>query len=220
MKKTFKIAVLAAGMVVIAYIYFFFFFHRQYNYRFELFSHSIPCAFLFTPAAKDSIDPVPVSGRIRGTDQIYTYVYEHKYYVMVWRIKALGGINLRDIMIDRDVNMDHVGLYPGQILDAGSLRETEVKDGPFFTRGLRVDLDEYSKVQKTFEGLTYKGFYANVGKIGLEDGKGQILAIVNYQREIMPTLFLMYEARQAFYIIIINSRKPFGLEMLRILNLK
>lgn len=220
MKKVFKIAVLAAGVAIIAYVYFFFFFHKQYNYRFELFSHSIPCSFLFTSAAKDSIDPVPVSGRIRGTDQIYTYVYKHKYYLMVWRIKALGGIALRDIAINSNVNMDHVELYPGQILDAGSLRETEVKDGPFFSRDLRVDLDEYSKIQKTFEGPSYRGFYANISKIGLENGKGQILAILNYPREIMPTLFLMYEAKHTFYIIIINSKKPFGPGMLGILDLK
>lgn len=218
MSRLFKIGVLTAVVVIVGYVYLFFFSGSQYHYDIE-FYHSFPCAYLFTPAGNRGIDPFPmICGRIRKTDQIYTCIYKQDYYVMVWKIDGLRNADLNKIPINQNVYLDHVQLYPGQILDTGI--EEEVKDGPFFRRRIEVDVDEYSKIEKSFHGPHYRGFYGTLNKIAFQNDHGQIMTMVNYTHRITPSLFVMYKGHGSFYIIIINSHKPFGLGMLKILNLK
>ncbi len=191
---------------------------RKYNYHAEFFK-KMPCPWLFADSAKTGIESMFLSGWIRNNDQIYTYVYEHDYYILAWNIPALRNVNLKNVVINHGVYLDHVEMR-GEILDAGTGLETKVRYGPFFKDKIVVDLDEYSKVFKTFETSYYRGFYGTASKIAFENGKGQILAMRDYTRRIMPTLFVMYKTKKSFYIILINSKKPFGVNMLKILNLK
>jgi hypothetical protein len=219
MNKKITVAVVVVLLASVAFVAYYITIDRRYGYHFSMFRHSIPCSQLFTPLALSGVDPFLVSGRMRKTDQIYTYVYKRAYYVLIWRIDALKNLDLAKVPIDTNVYLDNVELR-GVILDAGDPRETEVRYGPFFKDSLVVDLDEYSKISKTFQTPNYRGFYGDVGKIAFENGKRQILAMENYTQRITPTLFLMYKAHDGFFMIIINSKKPFGLEMLKILNLK
>ena len=192
---------------------------RKYHYDVVFFFHSIPCSWIFADSTMRDIDTLLVTGTIRKTDQIYRYVYKHDYYILIWKINALRNVELQKVPVDQGVYLDNVELR-GEILGAGSGLETEVRYGPFFKDAIAVDLDEYSKISDTFQGPNYRGFYGTVGKIAFDNGKGQILAMENYSRRIMPTLFVMYKAHDGFFIIIINSKKPFGVGMLKILNLK
>ncbi len=219
MNKKITVAVVVVVLAVVAFVAYYVTIDRKYGYHFSMFPHSIPCSPLFAPSALNGIDPYLVSGRTRKTDQIYTYVYKHAYYILIWRINALKNLDPAKVPIDTNVYLDNVELR-GVILDAGDPRESEVRYGPFFKDSLVVDLDEYSKVSESFEGPSYRGFYGTVSKIAFENGKGQILAMENYTQQIMPTLFVMYKAHDGFYMIIINSKKPFGLGILKILNLK
>lgn len=219
MNKKITIAVVVVVLAVVAFVTYYITIDRKYGYHFSMFLHSIPCSQLFTPSVLSDIDPFLVSGRMRKTDQIYTYVYKRDYYVLIWRINALKNLDLAKVPIDTDVYLDNVELR-GEILDADSPLQTEVRYGPFFKDSLVVDLDEYSKMSESFDGPSYRGFYGTVSKIAFENGKGQILAMENYTEQIMPTLFVMYKAHDGFYMIIINSKKPFGLGILKILNLK
>lgn len=219
MNKKITVAVVVVALAVVAFVAYYITIDRKYGYHFSMFPDSIPCSPLFAPSALSGIDSYLVSGRTRKTDQIYTYVYKHAYYILIWRINALKNLDPAKVPIDTNVYLDNVELR-GVILDADSPLQTEVRYGPFFKDSLVVDLDEYSKLSESFDGPHYRGFYGTVNKIAFENGKGQILAMENYTQQIMPTLFVMYKAHDGFYMIIINSEKPFGLGMLKILNLK
>lgn len=192
---------------------------EEYGYHISFYLHSIPCSQMLATSTVDSLDTFLVSGRLRKTDQIYTYVYRHDYYLMIWKIPALRGVDPAKVPIQKGVYLDNVELR-GEILDAGSGLETEVRYGPFFKDTIVVDLDEYSTISKMFEAPQYRGFYGTLSRIAFENGHGQILAMENYSPAMMHTLFVMYETHQSFYMIIINSRKPFGVGMLNMLNLE
>ena len=95
----------------------------------------------------------------------------------------------------------------------------QVRFGPFFNGKLEIDLDENSKIIKMFEGENYEGFYGNVGRMAFENGENQILCMEDYKSGNAPMLFLMYKARNSFYLIFFSSDKPFGENMINILNL-
>lgn len=193
--------------------------YKKYNYHFEMFSHTIPCSNIFVPSARKGFDTLLVSGRIRKSDQIYTYIYNHNFYITVWRIEGLRRIDLDTVRINQNVHLDNVDLQ-GETPDAVSSFDTQVRFGPFFDEKLVIDLDEYSYVSDTFKGPHYRGFYGTLSRIAFEDGRGQIVAMEDYKRRVMPTLFVMYKAHDSFYFIFINSDKPFGMGMMKILNLK
>lgn len=207
------------AVAIVSFILYQIFDYAKYHYDIVAFWHSIPNSELFTPSALTGIDTLVVSGRIRDSDQIYRYIYNHDYYVMIWKIGSLKNVTLDSVAVNTNVYLDKVKLL-GEILDSGREGETEVRFGRFFKGHIAIDLDEYSKVLSTFQGKDYRGFYGNVGKIAFEDGDGEIIAMENYTLRIMPTLFVMCKKQGSFYMIIINSKKPFGVDMLKILNLK
>lgn len=190
-----------------------------YSYHTQFFTYKA-CAWIFADSAKKGIDTLFAGSSLRNSDQIYTYVYNHDYYVSIWEIKALRDVDLKKIIINQSVYLSHVELYPGETLDKGSGLETDVKFGPFFKDKIAIDLDEYSKIYKTFEKDNFKGFYGSVSRMAFENGDGQILAMKDYPLGMMQTLFVLYKANNSFYMITINSRKQIDESTINILNLK
>lgn len=190
-----------------------------YSYHLEFYKQ-IPLSQMFTDSARENIDTLFLGGSIRKGDKIYTYIYSHIYYIEIWEIKSLKDVDLKEIAINKNAYLSHVELYPGEILDAHSFCETHVKFGPFFKDKINIELDQFSGISKTIEGSDYRGFYGTVGRMAFENGEGQILAFLNYTEQVEPTLFLMYKTSEDFYMITINSDKPFDESIMNILSLR
>jgi len=108
----------------------------------------------------------------------------------------------------------------GEILNLGSDLEIPINFGFVFNNVMNVNLDESSKIERTFEGINYKGFYGSINEMSLSNEKGEHEILLNYTRGQTPTVFLFYKGHQSFYIIMINSKKSFDESIIKILNLK
>ncbi len=219
MNKKIKIIVSIIITLMIGYFAYDIIYIMIYNYHLELSNYKV-YLWLFSDSAKKDIDTLAVGGSIRRTDKIYSYIYKGKYSIIIWEIKALNGVNLKKIIINQNIMLGNVKLKPGELLDKGSDMETQVKFGPFFKDTIVIDLDNNSKSIRTFEKTNYRGFYGSVSRMGFENGEGEILALEEFTRRFMPTLFLMYKTNNSFYMITIHSDEPFDENIINILNLK
>ena len=136
----------------------------------------------------------------------------------MWAIKGLSSVDPDTVPINTDVFLNKVSLR-GEILDKGGAREVQVRFGPFFNQRLEIDLDENSKIIRMYEGKNYRGFYGIVDRMVFENGHKQILCMQDFESGNAPTLFLMYKARGSFYLILISGDRPFGEDMMHVLNL-
>ena len=66
-----------------------------------------------------------------------------------------------------------------------------------------VNLDDTTKVFNPIDTTNYKGFIGRINKMSFSDAKGEPLILFKYK---IPrrTLFLMYKARQSFFVIMLN----------------
>ena len=176
---------------------------------------------MFADSAKKDMDLQYACADIRKTDQSYEWGYHasQDYGIQVWEIIGLRGADPHRVPIHTNVFLNKVSLR-GEILDKGSIREVQVRFGPFFNGELEIDLDENSKIVRMFEGQDYKGFYGSVGRMAFENGDRQILCMEDYKSGNAPLLFVMYKAHSSFYLIFISANKPFDENMIHILNLK
>ena len=180
-----------------------------------------PVIWMFADSAKKDMDLQYPSAAIRKTDQLYQWGYHSRkdYGIQVWEIKGLKGVDPYGVPIHTNVLLNKV-LLRGEIVDKGSIREVQVRFGPFFNGKLEIDLDENSRIIRMLEGENYKGFYGNIGRMAFENGEGQILCMEDYRSGNEPMLFVMYKAHKSFYLIFISADKPLDDNIINILDIK
>lgn len=130
----------------------------------------------------------------------------------------MKSIDLDSIQFNRNVFLSNVHLYPAEKLGGGLY--TEIKFGPFFRHSISVDVDDYSRIDTTFRGPNYRGFFGVIDKMAFENGQGQILAMTSNDDVPKPAMLVLYRAYGDFYMIIVHSDKPFNTDALRLFNLK
>lgn len=220
-RSPFKTAVLIAVAVVIGYIGYYAYIDIVYSYGGKLLRH-VPCPYLFSDKGRAGMESAPIACNYRKTDTIYYFIYKSHdgthYYVQVWEIPALRNMSPTGVKFNKRVSLSNVQLYPAERLNSDF--RIIVKFGTFFKHLSCVDLGDESKLISTFDGLNYRGFYGEVHSMAFENGHGQILAMNVNKDKVMPTLVVLYRGHGEFYIISIKSYKPFGVDMLKILNLK
>jgi len=94
-----------------------------------------------------------------------------------------------------------------------------VRFGRFFKNTINVNLDRYSTIKNSFETLNYKGFYGIINAMSFSNKNGKPLVLYSYTGEAEPTLLLFYNGTQSLYLIIIDSKQPFDMSIINILNL-
>jgi hypothetical protein len=163
----------------------------------------------------------------RDTHNAFHYYQNNKIYpVLIWEFKDLAYIDLNRIIINRNINLDNIKFRSGEILDADSPLPITINYGFSFHNVMNINLDSYSKIAGTFEGPNYKGFYGKLYKMSFSDEKGKHQIVFDYtdkpyKTSFSPTVFLVYKGHQSFYVIIINSEKPFkDASIINILNLQ
>jgi len=155
-----------------------------------------------------------------GIDMSDKFIYHRKdtiYDIMIWEFKDLSEINLNNITIVKDVNLDSLKLKKGEILNSKSDIQTSIIQRFSFQK-LGVELNTRSTLQKEIQGTNYKGFCGVVSKMSLINETGSAQIFFNFFPE-KQTVLLFYKGHQSFFLIMINSDKPFEEEIIKILNL-
>ncbi|MBP6531901.1 MAG: hypothetical protein KA285_01390 [Bacteroidia bacterium] len=145
---------------------------------------------------------------------------DYEYYIIVWEFKNLSNLDLKNVKIEPNVNLDNITFWAGEVLDSKSDLQTTVKYGFEFDDGFNINLDRYSKIDKRIESTKYRGFLGNVHRMALSDSKGDHQIIFDYNQGKGQTICLVYKARNSFYLIVINSKKPIDEGIIDVLNLE
>jgi hypothetical protein len=195
---------------------------------------------IFKDSAKKDIDPPSrysvCAGWTRKRDvySFFHYYHDHDMYIVtVWEFKDLTNVDLKKISIKQNVNLDNIKFLSGEVLNSKSSSPITINYGFAFHNAMNVNLDSLSKISGTFEGSNYKGFYGTIHKMSFSDEKRKHQIIFDYIENIYnhitkqfnpsfsSTVFLVYKGHQSFYVIIINSEKPFkDASIINILNLQ
>lgn len=175
---------------------------------------------VFKDSAKSDINTNFCYTYIKKRDVYNCFHYKDTYRIIVWEFKDLSNVELKKATINQNVNLDDVTFESGEVLNKKSGLEATIKYGFAFNHAMTVNLDKFSKIERTFEGTNYKGFYGSINQMSLSNEKGEHEILLDYTKGLTPTVFLFYKGHQSFYIIMINSKKPFDESIIKILNLK
>jgi len=188
---------------------------------------------IFKKAVRKDIDP---NINPPGYSLCYSYVKKNNIYnvfhyyknnemypILIWEFKDLSNIDLNSIAINQNIDLSNIRFLSGDTLDSQSSMPVTIKYGAAFKNALNINLDSFSEIKGTFKGPNYKGFYGTINKMSFSNGKGetQIIFNDNDNGSLSPSVFLLYKGHQSFYVIIINSERPFkDANIINILNLK
>lgn len=162
----------------------------------------------------------------RDVRNVFPYSQDGNMYpIVIWEFKDLADANLNKITINQHIDFSDTKLR-GIILDTQSSMPVTVKYTAAFHNTMNVNLDGLSKIDGTFSGPNYKGFYGSINKMSFSNEKGEHQIVFDYTDKLYktsfsPTVFLLYKGHQSFYVIIINSKQPFkDASIISILNLQ
>jgi hypothetical protein len=218
MHKKIKILILGVLIPLIVYlIYFIFIFINQgYEIKFGDYKRYL---WIFNDSTQMQIDTVFAGGRVRKTDEIYSYIYRKNIYILIWEIKKLNNLDLNKVSISQGFDFDDLDLTPNVVLDADSYVEEHIKFGEFFTDQININLDYNSNILNSFSRPNYRGFYGTIRKMTFSDQTGENKVMINFPGGASTALLILYKANNSFYIILIDSDKPLNENIINILNL-
>jgi hypothetical protein len=187
---------------------------------------------IFKKSVTKDIDPNGrslCSSYVKKNDIFNTFHYFHgrdMYPIFVWEFKDLRNVDLGKITINQNIDLSNIKISFGETFHANSSSPVSIKYGFSLRGGLSVNLDSFSKIDGAFHGPNYKGFYGTINTMSFNNKKGKPQIIFDYsdkpyKSSFSPTVFLLYKGHHSFYVIIINSEKPFkNANIINILNLK
>lgn len=219
MNKILKIIIAVAIAILIGFFANFFYGIIRYSHSsdWEIYKEYM---WVFKDSVKSDINTKFSHTYLKERDVYNDFSYKGAYGIVVWEFKDLSNIELKKATINQNVNLDDVKFETGEILNKKSGLEATIKYGFAFNSAMNVNLDKNSKIERTFEGTNYKGFYGSIDEMSLSNQKGEHEILLNYTDGLTPTMFLFYKGHQSFYVIMINSKKPFDESIIKILNLK
>ena len=220
MKTTRKRIIRGIAIVIIV-------FFAQFCFKFYVWGHHFErnlsrYLWLFNDSSKSKIDHYYYSGENRKSDTYYTYIYDESYYISIWEFKDLSEADLKNIFIKQNVILDDIKFFSAERFNRGvdNLPTITLKLG-FKFRDFKMDvnLDDESKIYKKIDTNNYKGFFGKINKMSFNDSKGKPLILFEYYGY-KPTLFIMYKAKQSFFVILVDSKIDFDESIINIFNLK
>lgn len=175
---------------------------------------------LFKDSFINEIDTVGYSESLRQSDVIFYYHYKKEYVINIWEFKDLGGINLRKIAINKNVNLSDINFAFTEIISAKSDQPISVNQAPLMKNSFNVNIDEQSSIDSSFESINYKGFYGTINKMSFSDDKGEHYCVLDFLSDRKKELFLLYKGKHSLFAITIDSRKLDGYNVNSIFNLQ
>ncbi|MWB95193.1 hypothetical protein GON26_12550 [Flavobacterium sp. GA093] len=218
MNKTLKIIIATIILVVISYLSYFFYVTIRYSHSSDKQTYK-EYMWVFKDSVKTNLNTNFCYSYVKKRDVYNNFHYKDIYNIIVWEFKDLANVELKKATINQNVNLYDVKFQSGEILNKGSDLEFTINYGFVFNSEINVNLDEYSKIERTFKGTNYKGFYGSINHMSLSNEKGEHQILSDFTKGLTPTVFLFYKGHQSFYIVMINSEKPFDENIIKILNL-
>jgi len=219
MNKTLKIIIAGIIIIVISYLSYFFYGIIRYSHSSDWQTYK-QYIWIFKDSAKKDINTNFCYSYVKERDVYNNFDYKDIYNIIIWEFKDLANTELKKSTINQNINLEDVKFDSGEILNKGSDLEFTINYGFVFNSAINVNLDESSKIERTFKGANYKGFYGSINQMSLSNEKGEHQILSDFTNGLTPTVFLFYKGRQSFYIIIINSKNPFDENIIKILNLE
>ena len=220
MNKTQKRILKGIAIVIVLFLV-------QFCFKFFVWGHSFESNFnrylwVFKDSVKTKIDTFYFSGDVRKRDAYYKYIYDENYYISIWEFKDLGEADLKNILIKQNVVFDDIKFFSAERFNK------KLEYVPIITSklGFRfkeskmdVNLDVDSKIYKKFDTINFKGFFGKINLMSFNNYKGKPLIYFQYLGY-KPTLFIMYKAKQSFFVIMVDSKIDFDESIIKIFNLK
>ena len=220
MNKTQKRILKGIAIVILLFL-------AQFTFKFCVWGHSFESNFnrylwLFKDSEKAKIDTFIYSGKATKTNTYYTYIYDDNYFISIWEFKDLREVDLKNILITQNVVFDDISFFSAEKFNA------KLEYFPIITSklGFRfkeskidVNLDDETKIYKKFDTINYKGFFGKINLMSFNNYKGKPLIYFQYLGY-KPTLFIMYKAKQSFFVIMVDSKIDFDDSIIKIFNLK
>ncbi|SHG60262.1 hypothetical protein SAMN05443663_103278 [Flavobacterium defluvii] len=209
----------SVSVLVISYLSYFFYGVIRYSHSSDWQTYK-QYMWIFKDSAKKDINTNFCYSYVKERDVYNNFDYRDIYNIVVWEFKDLGNAELKKSTINQNVNLEDVKFESGEILNKNSDMEITISYGFVFNSAINVNLDNYSKIQRTFKGTNYKGFYGSINQMSFSNEKGEHQVLSDFTKGPTPTVFLFYKGHQSFYIIMINSKNPFDENIIKILNLE
>jgi hypothetical protein len=221
MNKAFKTLIWIGIILLIAYFIYFL-------YVFFITSH-MPSwqqckqyMWVFKDSIKKDIDTSYCFSYVKKRDVYNNYHYRGTYNIIVWEFKDQINTELNEVLFLQNANLYNVNFKSGQVLNKGSDLEINIKSGFGFNDSIKINLDEYSKIEREIKGTNYSGFYGYINNMSLSDEQDRHQIIFDFTGGKTRTVFLIYKGHNSFFLIMINAINPemqFGESIINILNL-
>jgi hypothetical protein len=218
MNKTLKLIIYCAIALATGYFTYFIYGILRYSHSTDWNIWS-QYTWIFKDSIRSDLDTNSCYSYVKKRDIYNNFHYKHIYNIIVWEFKDLDKLELNKIAINQNVNLDNLKFSSGEVLNDKSDIEITLEYGFAFNNSMSVNLDRFSTVDRTFEKANYIGFYGTINQISLGNNKNDKQILFHYVQGKKPTLFLLYKGHKSFYIIVINSEKPFDENIIKILNL-
>ncbi len=220
MHKSSKIILIGIISIIVLYVGYYIFNIAIYSHKLNIKSAPHKYLWLFRTQAKNDLDTNFSYSCIQKHDIYNHYIYKNIYYVTIWEFKNLRTIDLKGISINREFALDDSKIGFAETINEGSSPEITMKYGFDFHNSMNVSLDNDSKIDSSFSTPDYKGFYGNVERMLFSNDEGNPCVLFNYINDKQYGLFIWYKGDGSFYVLIINSDKPFDpKKLIKIFNL-
>jgi len=219
-KKVRNIIFLIVAIPVLYYLHDFIYVMKNgYTTKFITYRQYLP---FFKDSTQSNIDTTFSWSEVKKTNTLFQCRYNYKHsssFVMIWEFKELKGCNLNKIRFNQNVNFDNLKMIPCQTLETDSTPLTTAKLNFHLGYGLTIDFGGGTKIIQAISSDNYRGFYGDIDKMCFDDENGNPCILFQNGIQYRPTLFLLYENSQGFYLILFNSYKPFDASIINIFNL-
>lgn len=146
--------------------------------------------------------------------------YSDKKRITIWEFKELSDMNLNSIKINKNANLYEVNFFSGEEFNSGSDRTVNIGFYSKVDTTLEINLDNQAIIEKEIKTENYKGFYGEIYRMSFSNSSSEHQLLMKYEDGLTPVLFLLYKARNSFFILIIDSTEPFDESIINDLNLK
>lgn len=219
MSKVFKVI---AGILIAMFLGYCVYFFTVLTY-----SHSVDWEmnkqylWLFKDSVKKDINTDYSFSKVEDRD-VYNNFHYKDYNITIWDFKDLLEAKLDNVLVKTQVELgsEAVKFRAGEILNKKSDMEITVKFRFAFSDAMNINLDTYSEMYKSIQGKNYKGFYGNLNKFSLSDGKDEHQIIFDYREGKTQSVVLVYKNQRGFYLIVMNSKQKLDESCIDILNLE
>lgn len=153
---------------------------------------------------------------------VYNNFHYKDYNIVIWDFKDLRDANLQNVLFKNHVELgsSKVKFSAGEILNKKSDMEIAIKFRFAFSDVMNINLDTYSEMFRTIQGKNYKGFYGNLNRFSLSNGRGEHQIIFDYTEGKTQSVVLVYKNQTGFYLIVTNSKQKIDENCIDILNLE